>query len=349
MFPNLNISSTVYLVLYLVVAFGALYEPFAPYKPKKKLQYFALFIFVLLSGLRITGDTPTYRMYYNDVLDIRELEFGYQLVNVFFRLLHFDFPLFLLSIAVITGLLIKKSFGEKWFFFAMLMILGKLATLYAFSGIRQWIALCICFYAIYLLLKGHRLYFLIAVFVAFQFHRSAMILFPMVLFYNRAFKYRIAFITIFVAILIGLSSKEFFQAAADLNPAFDFGGYLREGEESMNAFNWVENFAILIPAVLFRHKLIRKVPNYDFFLYMHLIYCSFLIAGSDFGIIKRLRDYYVTGYYVLLPAFQYLFSKKTRKYYLLLVVFYFGLLFFRSLNFYYDVGQYKCVLFDRLV
>ena len=344
---NLNIDTFVYLPLFLIVAYGALTEPLDPYKPNRRLQNFALVIFVLLSGLRFVGDTPGYAIYYQTNID-SPFEIGYVFISNFFRTLHFNFPLFLLSVTAITGLLIKKAFANQWFFFAMLMILGKLATFYAFSGLRQWIALCICFYAVSILLKGKRLYFLLIVIIAVQFHRSAIIIAPMALFYKREFRYKVALITICIAIVIGMNPLQFLQSASDVNPLLDGRGYLtQEGNEvamgGINAFNWVENFAILIPAVFFRKKIHERVPNYDFFLYMHLIYCAFLIAGSDFGIIKRLRDYYVTGYYVLLPAFMYLFPQKQRRFYLLFVVLYFGLLFFRSLNYYWQVGQYQSV------
>ena len=348
MYPNLGPSSLIYFLLYIVVVIGALSEPLQPYKPNRVWQYVTIIFFVLLSGLRYhLGDTETYRLYYDGILDINDFEKGYAFINVLFNTLHFNFMLFLFVITGITGFLIKKSFENRWFFFAMLMILGKLATLYAFSGLRQWIALCICFYAIYLLQKGKWKYFLLVVFIAMQFHRSAMVLFPMALFYGRDFKYRVAFVTVIVAVFIGYSSKEFFQAAGDINPALNLGVYLEDGgnEVGMNAMNWIENFAILIPAIIFRNRLKDKVPNYDFFLYMHLIYCAFLIAGSDFGIIKRLRDYYVTGYFVLVPSFMYLFPPKQRKIYLALAIIYFGLLFFRSLNFYFNVGNYDSILF----
>ena len=107
---NLNIDTFFYLPLFLIVAYGALTEPLEPYKPNRRLQNFALVIFVLLSGLRFVGDTPGYAIYYQSHID-SPFEFGYLFVSNFFRTLHFNFPLFLLSVTAITGLLIKKAFS----------------------------------------------------------------------------------------------------------------------------------------------------------------------------------------------------------------------------------------------
>ena len=103
----------------------------------------------------------------------------------------------------------------------------------------------------------------------------------------------------------------------------------------MNMLNYFENFLFLFLALIARKEAVKKVPYYDFFLYLFIIYCAFLIAGANVGIIKRLRDYYIISYAFIIPGIFYLFKeKKVQNITRLLFIAYFIFLFFRSLTVY---------------
>lgn len=344
MFANFSEIHFVYWLLLAVMAIGAFSEDYYPYRPQKAFQNVAIIFFCLITGLRYgMADYYQYRgVYY---LDYFQFEPGYEFLQNLSISCGLSFEVFLFIFTVISFIFLKKAFSGYWFFFGMMLVLAKLATFYAMSGMRQWMALCICFYAISILLKGERWKFLFWVLIAFTFHRSAFIVFPLIFLYKREFSGKLAFFTILIAAVIGVFSKEFLFAAAEANDLFDASGYLLDNEESINALNWIENLAFLTMGLLIRNKVKDRVPHYDFFLYMLLIYCAFLIAGSDFGIIKRLRDYYVLSYYIVIPSIGLAFRKQERSIINLMVVLYFGLLFIRSLDYFWQIAEYKNVLF----
>lgn len=344
MFSHIGDISLVYWILFLIMAIGAYREEQLPYKPRRDLQFIGLCALILISGLRYEmSDYNQYRgVYY---LDYFQFEPGYELMQNIFSGLGVPFAVFVFIFAVISCIFLKKAFSNYWFFWGMLLVLAKLATFYAMSGMRQWMALCICFYAISILLKGEKRKFVFWTIIAFTFHRSAFIVLPLIFLYKREFSYKLSLIIMALAVIVGYSAKEFLFAAADASDLFDATGYLIDDEGGINALNWIENFAFLIMGLVIRKKVIDKVPHYDFFLYMMLIYCAFLIAGSDFGIIKRLRDYYVLSYYIILPSISLAFRKQERPVLNTIIILYFGLLFIRSLDYFYLIAQYKCVLF----
>lgn len=344
MFSHIGDISLVYWILFLIMAFGAYSEEQLPYKPRRDQQFIGLCALILISGLRYEmSDYNQYRgVYY---LDYFQFEPGYELMQNIFSGLGVPFAVFVFIFAVISCIFLKKAFSNYWFFWGMLLVLAKLATFYAMSGMRQWMALCICFYAISILLKGEKRKFVFWTIIAFTFHKSAFVVLPLIFLYKREFSYKLSLIIMALAVLVGYSAKEFLFAVADASDLFDATGYLIDNESGINALNWIENFAFLIMGLAIRKKVIDKVPHYDFFLYMMLIYCAFLIAGSDFGIIKRLRDYYVLSYYIILPSISLAFRKQERPVLNTIIILYFGLLFIRSLDYFFVIAQYKCVLF----
>lgn len=344
MFAHFEEIHFVYWLLLAIMALGTFAEGYYPYKPRKRLQIVAVIFFILVSGLRYgMSDYIEYRgVYY---LDYFQFEPGYEFLQNLGINLGLSFEVFLFLFTVISFIFLKKALSGYWFFFGMMLVLAKLTTFYAMSGMRQWMALCICFYAISILLKGQRWRFVFWVLIAYTIHRSAFIVLPLIFLYNREFSFKLAFFTILAAAGIGMFSKEFLFAASEASELFDASGYLLDNEGSINALNWIENLAFLTAGLLIRGRVKDRVPHYDFFLYMLLIYCAFLIAGSEFGIIKRLRDYYVLSYYIIVPSIGLIFRKEDRGFFKAVVVFYFALLFIRSLDYFWQIAHYKNVLF----
>lgn len=227
----------------------------------------------------------------------------------------------------------------------MIMILGKIFTLYAMSGIRQYMAMAICWWALSeLLLKQRKVTFIVMVVFAYTLHGSALVFLPVLAFRDMTFTYKKAVFLLLLAIVVGAYSMTFFESASKASDFVNdrFGEYVNESQGvegmSMNMMNYLENFVFLIMAVWVRKRAIVKVPYYDFFLFMFVAYCGFLIVGSEVGIVKRLRDYYAIAYAFLVPAFIYAFrSIRLQRYCKGVMIAYFIFLMFRSLAV-YDSG-----------
>lgn len=333
----------VYVILALTVAGLALLEVGKLRPVVNKYIQIGLFLFLLVVGLRyMHGDYGTYQMGYETGTDVGG-DIGYYQLQLLFWELGFSFQSFVFLLTLLSVFAFKQTFRlSLWPCFGLVMILGKIFTLYAMSGIRQYIAIAIAWWAISELLINRRKYvFFLLIFVAYTLHGSALIILPVYFFRNRAFNMKIAVLMMIGAIIVGRSYMSFFAGAAEYSDFVNdrLGSYIREtdtGGASMNYLNFIENFLFLIFALKVRKKVIDKIPYYDFFLYMFLIYCGLLIAGSEIGIIKRLRDYYALSYAIIVPASVYIFKERSiRKLAHAVFIAYFIFLMFRSL-FVYD-------------
>lgn len=331
----------VYIILASVLGLNATQEFGNRSKRDKQLFNIGLLLILLVSGLRyMHGDYGTYEMGFNEMKDVGS-DWGYYQIQLLGKKIGLSFQVFIFLISFLAVYSYKKAFSISTFpNFCLIIILGKIFTLYAMSGIRQFIAMAIAWWAIKILLEKQKILLFIAMTaIAYSLHASALIILPIVLFYKRKFSYITALIIIIIAFIISYSSITFFASTADISDLVNerLSGYLNPSSdaETMNVLNYFENFLFLFLALIARKEAVKKVPYYDFFLYLFIIYCAFLIAGANIGIIKRLRDYYIISYAFILPGIFYLFKEKmaqniTR----LLFIAYFIFLFFRSLSIY---------------
>lgn len=331
----------VYIILASVLGLNATQEFGNRSKRDKQLFNIGLLLILLVSGLRyMHGDYGTYEMGFNEMKDVGS-DWGYYQIQLLGKKIGLSFQVFIFLISFLAVYSYKKAFSISTFpNFCLIIILGKIFTLYAMSGIRQFIAMAIAWWAIKILLEKQKILLFIAMTaITYSLHASALIILPIVLFYKRKFSYITALIIIIIAFIISYSSIAFFASTADISDLVNerLSGYLNPSSdaETMNVLNYFENFLFLFLALIARKEAVKKVPYYDFFLYLFIIYCAFLIAGANIGIIKRLRDYYIISYAFILPGIFYLFKEKmaqniTR----LLFIAYFIFLFFRSLSIY---------------
>ena len=331
----------IYTILALVLGLNATQEYGNYSKRDNQLFNIGLILILLVSGLRYWhGDYGSYESAYNYGTDVGG-DWGYYQIQLLGKNIGFSFQFFVFLITLLAIYSYKKVFSISNFpNFCLVVILGKIFTLYAMSGIRQFIAMAIAWWAIKILLEKQKVLLFIAMTaIAYSLHASALIILPILLFYRRKFSYTTAFIIIIIALIIGYFSATFFALSTEASDLVSerLGGYVNKSSEgtSMNMLNYYENFLLLIFSLLARKQAIKRIPYYDFFLYLFIIYCSFLIAGANIGIIKRLRDYYAISYAFIIPGIFYLFKEKivqntTR----LLFIAYFVFLFFRSLTIY---------------
>jgi|GEM_PF-464603 membrane protein len=341
----------VYIALAVVIGIFALQEDGERTSQVTTRFYISLFLFLLVVGLRyMHGDYRSYLMGYNTGIDVGG-DPGYYELQLFFSRQGVSFQFFVFILTLVSVFALRQTFRMNfWPNIGFTIILGKIFTLYAMSGIRQYLAMVVCWWAISELLIYKRKYvFLIMVLLAYTLHGSAIIILPVYFFRKRKFTFFTACIIMIIAIIGGSFSMSFFSQASGMNDFIDerFAGYVYEsriGGEAMNALNYVENFLFLFLAIKIRNRIISKVPYYDFFLYMFVIYCGFLVAGSDVGIVKRLRDYYALSYIFIIPSFIYFFSRKSlRKLSQCMIISYFIFLMFRSLIVYdrpLSIGSY---------
>lgn len=335
-----------YIVIALFVGIFAFEE--SGKRTKLDIEYFhvGLVLFLLIVGLHYhTGDYGTYEMAYNRGIDVGG-DKGYFFLQKLFSRTGVSFQFFIFITTLLSVFAINRIYRiSLWPSFGLAVILGKFFTLYAMSGIRQYLAMIVCWLAISELLARKRtILFFILVLLAYTLHGSAIIILPVFFLRNLKFSYVTALGILIAAFVVGIGFSQFYEQVSEYSDFIDsrFGSYYRlkgkAGVETMNMLNYAENLLFLIFALLTRKKVKTSIPFYDFFLYMFVIYCGFLIAGNEIGIVKRLRDYYGIAYAFVVPSFVYLVSRKReRKIVRFVIVGYFIFLMFRSF-YVYDSG-----------
>lgn len=297
-----------------------------------------LFVFLLVVGLRYgQGDYLTYRWGFINGVDVGG-DKGYFFIQDFFHNIGISFEVFVFLITLFSVIAFKQVFRLSiWPCFGVVMILGKIFTLYAMSGIRQYIAMAICWWAISELFLNKRKYvFFIMVVLAATIHGSAFIILPVYFLKNYEYTNKRAILMLIIAMIAASSSMLIFTTAAEMSDFVDqrFSPYVNDKSQvGMNLLNYAENFLFFYLAMKVRPIAKRKIPYFDFFLYLFVIYCGFLIVGNEIGIVKRLRDYYAIAYAFIVPSFVYL-SKESlfRKLAHFGIIAYFIFLMFRSLS-----------------
>ena len=332
-----------YLLLALLTVVASYLGLTSSTKRTKEVSLLVAWIaFLLIVGLRYHhGDYGTYEMGYKYDQDVGG-DFGYFALQKIFHRMGAPFWFFAFLITLLSVYCFKKIFSiSPWPAFGLTMIFGKIFTLYAMSGIRQYLAMAICWWALYqLLVKKRDWVFWCSVFLAYTMHASALIFIPVYFFRNMSFSWLRLFFLLVLSVVVSYSFKTIYGVAANMSDLVDtrFSTYVTDNDQEfggMNVLNYFENTLFLILAIVVRRRAMRKVPFYDMFLYMFVVYFGMLIVGNEIGIIKRLRDYYAIAYAFLCPSFIYLFRDirpKRATYYLL--VCYFVFLFFRSLAVY---------------
>ena len=336
----------VYVILALITGWAALSETGLRTRNDRRRFLAVLIVFLFVVGLRYWhGDYGTYEMGYDKDIDIGG-DAGYFLLQKVFHHMGFSFELFVFMLTLVSVVAFHQTFRMSyWPLFGMVMILGKIFTLYAMSGIRQYIAMAICWWALSeLLLKGRTVIFVLMVAFAYTLHGSAIVFLPVLAFRNMTFTYRRAAGLLLLALVVGAYSTFLFSTVSQTSDFVNqrFGDYMEEslGNEgqTMNMMNYAENFIFLLMALFVRKRVIARSPYYDVFLYMFVVYCGFLIMGSEIGIVKRLRDYYAIAYAFLIPSWACAYKeKRTQKLCRAVMIAYFIFLMFRSLVV-YDSG-----------
>lgn len=166
----------------------------------------------LFSGFRsedVGVDSLGYAIMYHLNGDITSIEFGFRWVIKFLNLISENYTFFFFTVAIITNTFIVMRFWElKDISPFKYSVFFYTATLYflTMSGIRQWLAVAIIFWATRYIDKGKILRFVLIVLATMTIHTSAMIsfimLFPLVFKKRGKWKWLLRMCTIIITPLI---------------------------------------------------------------------------------------------------------------------------------------------------
>lgn len=229
-----------YIYMLVFILFFILYEKIELKRKAILIPCFLLILFASLRNNTVGTDTYLYTSSY-----IREnnpyiygfnddIEYGYQLLDsVILNFSYNYFWLFLLTslIVVFSYLTTIKKLSINYFYSIYIYINFGFYTFF-FNGLRQGIAMAICFFGLPYLIEKRIFYYLVIVFLASLFHTSALIMLPLYFLVNSKLKLELKFLaclltsTLASQILIGYFAQSNARYEHYTQEAEQAGGYM---------------------------------------------------------------------------------------------------------------------------
>lgn len=276
-------------------------------------------------------------------------EVGYTFVMELIRSITDRYTIFLIFHAIFVYVLIATIFWKyspiptlSLFFFygAMLPVLGMN---------RQYMALAICFLSIIFIIRRKLLFFLLCVFVAFLFHKSALIFIP-AYFLTKSYSSKVYLLWIIVAILISFSGiiKLIPSNFILLLYPEDYGSYVEYVDISfLSKILGIIRKLMWVAFVFFIIKRQKRPNNFSLFfnLYFVSVIGYLLLNGTLFQIIvaRGFIFYTVFEVFVLTYLISTLSDMRNKKIYLILIALYYTFLLYKNITYYTDDG-YNCFI-----
>ena len=319
----------------------------------RKAIILPLMILISLSSLKsntVGTDSRTYTLAYdfkynpyNHGFD-PNVEYGYQLLDAFVLNFSYNyFWLFLLtSILVIPLYMVTiKKLSINYYYSVFIYITFGIYTFF-FNGLRQGIAMSICFFCLpYLVEKRWILYFVFVV-IASMFHISALVMLPMYYLVNSKFKLEYKVFGCFIISL--LTSQILIGYLAEGNIRYEH--YTEKAEKTGGYITLL--FYTLIGVLVF--VLGKKYRNFDirFNKFEQILLCGLALVfpvsllGTDPSGPQRVLYYFVGVVIFLIP---YILRRVKSAYFNLLFIFlsiiYFLLITMRFSNLYpYQINPF---------
>ncbi|WP_227514005.1 EpsG family protein [Acinetobacter lactucae] len=278
----------------------------------RKAFFVPIFILILFFSIRdftVGTDTITYTKFFRDGLAPQyyefnpEVEVGYQFVEyLILNITHNYFWLFFFCslIVVPSYFYIIKKYSTNYILSIFIFITFGLYNFF-FNGLRQGIAIAICFLALPFLLDKKILKYFIFVFIASLFHVSAWVmLFFYFLVHSRIkLEYKMISIIGISSIISGLvinylaNSNKRYESYGQIDEAS--GGYL------------TLSFYIVLGMFIYIFGKKERINNYNFRVYEQIFLCGLLLVipvaflGTDPSGPQRLLNYFLPILTLLLP------------------------------------------------
>ena len=300
------------ILLFLIISIMYIFF----YKQTKKTKnivflrtcFILLTFLVIFRSFSIGNDTEKYIEVFKSaaekkwyLLFVTKLEKGYVFINILLSYLTNNARVFLIILGIIFNYsiyeFIKKNSSNYY-----LSIITYLFFLYYYTSMtafRQFFAISILLYALNFLKEKQLLKYILAVFIAFLFHKTAIIALLIYPLYYMKYNNKRSLILIITSVLIVLTIEPLLKYITDLG-IIKYEYKVREtGLSIANILYSLVYFALYIYAVICKNN--NNTEKYDFTIYILLLSFCINLIGIRMNIIHRLSDYFSIYTIILLP------------------------------------------------
>lgn len=324
------------MMIYLFVLFYvfALFAESLSYKRQNQLLLVVCVILAVGAGLRsmIWPDTEVYVMGFQDYTpSIREYSFldkpygysekGFYFIGVIVKTFTSDVTIYLLAVSLLTFFFLFLDF-KKYALYPFLGICAYLARFFVGRNliqIRSALSYAIIILGIrYITKRDWKRYFAI-IFVAYLFHRSAIIAVPLYFIsYINFKKWHVVLITAIAFIIggffTGVLQGYVIDTSQDLDIATTYtqGSFIERAQGLRNPLIYFQTF-ILLAYTFYENRLKNKVPHYYTIRTAYMYSTFILIAFSMFTALSgRTSTMFATLEFVIIPSLVYMLNKYNR-------------------------------------
>ena len=353
----------IYLLWFIVVFY--IYNTHAQKTPKSKgmlaLMLAGLAIFVGLGDMLGGYDRYIYGEVFDSIADITiqkgnylesnvfflfEGEYGYLWLNVLISFVTHNRYIFILLYTLLIYILLYKSFSRfsENYGFTLLLFLG-LWFFFTFTYLRQVLAATVAWLAVpYIIKRDWKRYFIVVI-LAYMFHHSAVIFFPMYFVPIMKFKEKYVLYVMVACFIIGVSglSLGLYNTYGDVVESKKVDSYTSE----LYGFRveYLAEVIVFLYLILSQYKRIPEDKEHLVLLNMALVFCAILLFFIKSGNSGRLSWYYMLG---IISTLSFLYSRERKvnqsagKIIVLMFLLYFRILYYWGIQLY----PYKTFLTD---
>ncbi len=320
-----------YLAIFLILCVFSFLEITSMEKVYKRILLLISFILMwFIAGLKFEmgGDWPSYTQFFNDVEPIGQvltadapvyqmsyMEPAYKMLNSFLKTIGGSVQLVFFILAFFNSCLLFKSL-QLYCVYPILGVLIYFSAIYFpldMIAIRQAVAVQLFFLSLFYIYERKFWHFFILMCMAFAFHRSAILLFPLyfILHQPRSDQFYIITFTLSAAIFF----LQFQWMSALLNAVANLIGGHTSGIIKMYltsetyGVSRVLSIGVLINFLLFilyfgHRQQLRKLKYFDLFFNLFMVNIFvFFVCYELIEISNRYRFYFLLSNVILLPYF----------------------------------------------
>lgn len=322
-----------YVMLFMICVEIAIVNSISSTKVKRVLEIATLVILILVSGTRYYLGGTDYYAYEHLYKSVQPLsksslprtmqlfegtEKGFLILVVLVKSIGINFFGFTLIHSIIFYVLMYlglKKYTDNFNFF-IIVFLYKIFFYNTFISMRQSISIVLFFVSIKYIENRQPIKYWLLSAIAFMFHNSAIILFP-IYFINKVKISKKVFAVIYIIglifLVLNISGVLIINPGNFINKIFSSNDTaLQKSEKYFDTSNALENINLfhsleyyLIAVILyFNYKEIKeKEEHADIIINLFIVLLPIFTVFRTFGIITRIKDYFIFTYPIILYYF----------------------------------------------
>ncbi len=361
----------IYIFLFILFSICSLLDIYYSNRRIKNIIFISLaVILILIGGFRWqTGtDWSTYRLFFTFFNTLKQFliggyEPGFAVLNYIIKSLFSHYTFMLLTMCFLTITFYFKFFSN--FEFKFIAVLAFLS--YYIGGIfatRQTLAIGITLISSIYILNSNKKYFYYYLLLACTFHFTAIVFLPAYKIFHSRISIKTMTIILMFSILIGFNTwiieyilNLIYQVLNSIGlslVSWRLNNYLKEdaltpGNPIVQMTLAFSKRLLLLPLFVFlSHKIILRYNYFNGFLKLWIFgNILYFLLNNTLTVFNRLTLYFVIYELILIPMCIYAFNRKSRVIVYFILILYFGLRFYLSLQTYWtEYYPYYSVFHD---